>query len=342
MFREQCSELFNEQEKVENDFLTIDRYSQFAPEVLSLLTELDFISDADERKQNFDVCQTDIIEIDSVSKRDVQLWLKRCRKSFLKTHPPRSYFFNGECVKVSERMDCEWNNDGKMLPLPFAALTPTFHYFITSEYGPQTCRPHYHGVMFGVTENEFKDFAEDWFCHFGNGDRKTFDISCHYKSFDPSKGGMLYLAKYCSKGEFEHPLCSRFGTDEDGNRFYGRHYYGSMREFGLDAPAVHPTFHLYSKGLGIRLAFDSQTQRFFNCKLYLDRRRKRPLYVCSDICRLSVPTYDFDYSHFLFDSKTKSCVFVNGRRSVVKRDRNGNIIAYSSYDVETPNPCEEE
>lgn len=36
-----------------------------------------------------------------------------------------------------------------------------FTFFVTSEYGPRTLRPHYHGVLFGVTAKEAIDMRND-------------------------------------------------------------------------------------------------------------------------------------------------------------------------------------
>ena len=61
-----------------------------------------------------------------VSKRDVQLFLKRLRKQY-------------KGVKI--------------------------RYFITSEYGPQTQRPHYHGILFnipGSVEDVTKGISQAW------------------------------------------------------------------------------------------------------------------------------------------------------------------------------------
>lgn len=56
----------------------------------------------------------------TLSKRDVQLWLKRLRK-----------FFSGTQIR----------------------------YFLSGEYGPKTHRPHYHAILFGLTLDDLKPIS---------------------------------------------------------------------------------------------------------------------------------------------------------------------------------------
>lgn len=161
---------------------------------------------------------TPIVSFNSVRKEDIQLWLKRCRSRSKR---------NGE-------VDC-------------------FSYFITSEYGPRTLRPHYHGVLFGVTKDDVKVWFEDWQKHYGEIVR--------FDNLDANKGGLSYVAKYCSKGVFEHPLCSKDffyfyrRVNEYSqvvcNEYHSKHFEKCIQWFGIDAPLVDCTFHLFSKGLGV-------------------------------------------------------------------------------------------
>lgn len=96
---------------------------------------------------------------------------------------------------------------------------PTFKYFITSEYGPRTKRPHYHGIFFGVSRKELLPFLLDWQKSYGFVNAS--DIECSTSHHQKSA---RYVSKYCTKGMFENPLV----------------------EMGL----VEPTFHLISKGIG--------------------------------------------------------------------------------------------
>lgn len=87
-----------------------------------------------------------------VEKRDVQLFLKRLRKRF---------------------------------------QSQELRYYIVSEYGDHTHRPHYHGLFFFANKHEKREvydlFEESWkngFCSFG----------------DIEEGSIVYCTKYCLKG----------------------------------------------------------------------------------------------------------------------------------------------
>lgn len=164
-----------------------------------------------------------VLAFNSVRQKDLQDWLKRGREKLRR-------------------------NDKK------------FTYFITSEYGPRTLRPHYHGCFFGVTLDDVRFMFDDWRARFG---RRI--------SADNIKGtaGCSYCAKYCAKGFYEHPLCSRdffyhktyvqTGSDTldklmnrlEFTEYHSKHYERCMEFFHIDKPIVTPTFKLVSKGLGI-------------------------------------------------------------------------------------------
>lgn len=103
----------------------------------------------------------------SVCRRDVSLWLKSARVAF-------------------ER--------------EFGYKLPEFSYVCCQEYGPNTCRPHAHLAFFGLP---FK--TAYWLCKRWNyGFFKCENVNCINK--DGSFGFDIcaqYIAKYCSKGEFE-------------------------------------------------------------------------------------------------------------------------------------------
>lgn len=95
-----------------------------------------------------------------------------------------------------------------------------FKYFITSEYGPKTFRPHYHGVFFGLSKNDIFTTLIDWQNTFGFTQSRDVLLSDSADVVNTSR----YIAKYCSKQEFEYSESSK---------------------------KVYPTFHLISKGLGV-------------------------------------------------------------------------------------------
>lgn len=152
----------------------------------------------------------------TVWKDDVQKWLKRSRR----------------------RME------------RFYGYSKEFKYFITSEYGPLTLRPHYHCLFIGLDVKDFeKFFLTDWsskmiwkyYKNKGKGRRKIGDLwyrnilnkfyrgGVDYEQivFDGTKSPEAcsdYVSKYCSKGFFENPRVER--------------------------GYVEKTFHLVSKGIG--------------------------------------------------------------------------------------------
>lgn len=129
----------------------------------------------------------------SVCKEHVQKWLKKFRISHLREF--------GEIVHLK--------------------------YFLTSEYGPRTLRPHYHMLLFGLDYYEAKRMCDIWLQDYGYYQLKKIDKS-RGSSFAVSK----YVAKYCSKGTFENPYVAK--------------------------KLVKPTFHLISKGIGYKYVLDNK------------------------------------------------------------------------------------
>ena len=124
----------------------------------------------------------------TVYKEDVQKWVKYVRKTLSRRY-------------------------GKSLSIK---------YFITSEYGPRTLRPHYHGIIWGVDYGDFQTIALDyWQKHFGF---TTSELLSSPKFSSRADRSLRYVAKYCSKGSFENYL--------------------------VDEGKVNKTFHLISKGIG--------------------------------------------------------------------------------------------
>lgn len=160
--------------------------------------------------------------------------------------------------------------------------TKKFFYFLTSEYGPNTLRPHYHAIFIGLDVKDFeKYFLGDWAHQYilkyykksgsdriFNGKRYFKSIkNVHYKGnvdyeqivFDSGKSPDAcadYVSKYCSKGFFENPRVSRGYVDK--------------------------SFHLVSKGLGYS-AVDSLRkhilQDYKECSVVVDNE---DFSVCRD------------------------------------------------------------
>lgn len=199
-------------------------------------------------------CPNIAFEFHSVCKSDVQKWLKRGRIAAERVLPE---VFGHEC---NPRFNPLWiDADNNTHCLPSAAVPKSVKYFITSEYGPKTYRPHYHGVMFGVTYDEFERFfAADWNSRFGR---------CVFSLMRPSGGALMYLAKYCSKGCYEHPYCCKDLIYPSLKEYHSKSYFNTVTDFGIDEALVTPTFHLISKGLGARYAFQAEILDYFGVQL---------------------------------------------------------------------------
>ena len=103
----------------------------------------------------------------SLNRRDVRLWLKRCRVRYLRE---------------------------KGVPLS------DFSYIVCGEYGPKTCRPHYHIALFGLSFNEASYLASQW--QFGFTNLKSIN-SFNSDGTNGFEIASKYIGKYMSKGKFE-------------------------------------------------------------------------------------------------------------------------------------------
>lgn len=107
-----------------------------------------------------------------------------------------------------------------------------FSYFLTSEYGPRTLRPHYHAIFFGLHKETLMPLLDDWRNRYGF-------VKVDNVRIDGNQSAVAkYVGKYCSKGVFENPL--------------------------VEQGFVMPTFHLMSKGLGKAYLEDKSVQRYFH------------------------------------------------------------------------------
>lgn len=151
-------------------------------------------------------------------------------------------------------------------------VSKPFKYFITSEYGPSTLRPHYHGIFFGLSLSDCKDIFRDWQLKFGYTTQRSINM-LDKKTVDCS---LRYLSKYCSKGEMENP--------------------------NVKDSKVFPTFHLMSKGIGSNYVDELKAwhlkglQKEFNGKIYVytDESLKKIAgrnYVNLDNFNYSLPRY---------------------------------------------------
>lgn len=103
----------------------------------------------------------------TVCRTDVRLWLKRSR------------------VRYERKFGCKFS---------------PFSYVAVSEYGPNTCRPHYHLAFFGLNKFELEWLAYQW--KYGYTDYKFVN----HVNPDGTNGFQIaskYLGKYMTKGKFD-------------------------------------------------------------------------------------------------------------------------------------------
>lgn len=138
-------------------------------------------------------------KINVVSKNDVQLWVKRNRMAYQR-------LFNREV---------------------------DFKYFICSEYGPNTGRPHYHGILFtDVSPTFISSMFHDWSCNYGFVNFSEVGKKCSKSTRSSASAVGNYVAKYCAKPmAFKSDVELRLGE--------------LMRECIIPSP-----FYLMSKGIG--------------------------------------------------------------------------------------------
>lgn len=104
----------------------------------------------------------------SVCREDVRLWIKRARMQYKRAF-------------------------GKDLDMA---------YCLVQEYGPRTCRPHYHLAVMGISKDTLDWLASTWDYGFTKCDFVN-RIDKDDKTKDPWSGVAFYIGKYMSKGKFE-------------------------------------------------------------------------------------------------------------------------------------------
>lgn len=104
----------------------------------------------------------------SACREDVRLWLKRCRVEY-----PR-----------------ETGNE-----------LPEFKYACVTEYGPKTCRPHYHICFLGLPLEIVNWFVSRW--HYGKQKDVKLVNRLNKDNTDGYRLASQYIGKYMTKGKFE-------------------------------------------------------------------------------------------------------------------------------------------
>ena len=125
-------------------------------------------------------------------------------------------------------------------------LTPDFSYMIKGEYGPKTQRPHYHGLIFGLDEEQVNDLMWTWKTRYGFVCfKKIPSLMSHVEKVS------RYCAKYMIKNEdwnlvpvgAEKPrvMSSQFYGMPDEKRWKGMVLYHQAQDF-IPYDPLNPKF----------------------------------------------------------------------------------------------------
>lgn len=187
-----------------------------------------------------------VFAMPSCDVRDIKDWLKRSRMrldraAVIPQHSRPIYSPETGEVFGEETYNERYDFD-TALRTPSNLLPRNIKYYYTSEYSPTKYRPHFHGIIFGISGEEFeKYFAEDWRKHYGIVD---------YSVLRPGEGAITYVGKYSSKGQFDNFYSTMYYHYPNGLAFYSKHFEYSIRDFGIDAPMCSPSFRHMSQGIG--------------------------------------------------------------------------------------------
>lgn len=133
------------------------------PKTLHLKRRLESLDDSSIYLNPDNICRS--IPVPTCNKSDVTKWLKVIRERFYREH----------------------------------GFRPIFKYFLCSEYGPATLRPHYHMILFSDFDvrTVAKFFVQTWKEFYGNVYWKFRPII--WNSEYGVDNAMAYVAKYCCK-----------------------------------------------------------------------------------------------------------------------------------------------
>lgn len=90
-------------------------------------------------------------------------------------------------------------------------------YFLCSEYGPKTHRPHYHAIFFGLSKVDLELALNDWSSRYGY----VLAKDVNYSTGDVQNVAR-YVSKYACKGVFEDPFCCTPKPSETFSAFLKR------------------------------------------------------------------------------------------------------------------------
>lgn len=140
---------------------------------------------------------------------------------------------------------------------------PKFSFLICGEYGPRTHRPHYHGLIFGLTKVQFVHMMHDWQVHHGFTQWSAL-------KWDKIHEASRYVSKYLCKADCFEFADVRYGECPKPRKIVSP-YYGFPRPCDLE-----------NKDLPYVKEFQSM-RNWYNC---LDLLPSDDLPSFEDYCRI--------------------------------------------------------
>ena len=117
-----------------------------------------------------------------------------------------------------------------------------FKYFLCGEYGKNTKRPHYHLLVFGVTQDDLQMLIDDWQNLYGHVDVQP--VKAPLDKINRAWYKLAaYLGKYCAKSYLDIPEARKIEMQKDKD--------GKFVCWNKVEPYVQPTFRQCSNGIGI-------------------------------------------------------------------------------------------
>lgn len=152
-------------------------------------------------------------------------------------------------------------------------LSTDYRWYVSSEYGPTTLRPHYHGLIFGLRLRD----VMPWLCRWQRMYGFTTQREINLLNQKDALNSIRYVSKYCSKGDFENPLVS--------------------------AGIVAPSFHLISKSIGSNFLNDNKRSYYLALDV-TDRRDSHGKYLDSYVAEIAkrlnypIPPYSYHLARY--------------------------------------------
>lgn len=177
--------------------------------------------------------------VTTLKPKDVQDWLKRFRQHYKRNH----------------------GKDSKL------------KYFLCGEYGSRRKRPHYHLLLFNLSNEDLNYLQQDWNARFGFTylEKVNYDAKSLYNV-------SAYVSKYSTKGIFQDETTKKlriFNPDYDKTNFHR----SNCRKYIYVNQARHPEFRRVSNGIGISYV-NEQTKSYHLCSnINVDNSDEQSKYI---------------------------------------------------------------